>query len=1248
MKWITALNLEQWADSIPARTDFPALVLDLVRAAVSNPTAYRFPNGNKGEVRGFDGILSCDEQLTFVPRGDSIWEFGVSEDALSKAQDDYDKRTLGVPAEVRAKTTFVFVSPRTWNNQKLKIFDWERERRERGDWQDVRLIDGAQLEHWLDEHPAVASRYAREFLGLAPHSGAYSADEFWDEFSLRFEPQLVEEVLLAGRAAQASALLQSLTDPEAKIAYAADSPDEVIAFVVATVRKAPPELSAYLNSRIVVVDSEDAARFLRNKSGLIFLPRGQARKHDGMLAAAGVTVINAGADERRSRHDVLVRPTSSQLGEALELMYLKPSGYEAARKCGRSLAVLARQISSGTAPLPEWLGNSEALIPALLAGAWTVGGADTGLLTDMAGMAKYEEVEAPLRLLTKHKEPPIDRVGDVWSLRSSVDAFVHLGHLIGPEHLARLEAQFNILFSKEVVKPQGEQLFRTSASDDVDYSSWLKDGMMTTLLHMSALHELADFVVAGSTPKAFVDKLVRSLPGLVDYRFYASFKDNLPLLAEAAPGPFLDSLERLLEGDSTLIKPIFAETKVYFTSQSEHTGLLSALEVLAWEPAQLLRVTVCLARLAVLDPGGTLSNRPINSLREIFLPWSPNTNANRAQRDGILKHVLKLVPEIAWPLLQKLLPSVGDVSSNTLKPKFAEAESGGGEPLTYSVVWASQLTIIELAVKHAEGIEARWASLIRALGQMQPEAFDLVLVGLETTLGKANAAGGTGIWDALRKESSRHRAFPDAGWTLNPEYLARIDALVDRFNPDDPIVENRWLFDEWMPTVPGFDANADDPMTRVDSARNEAMERVFSKLGAEGILALASTVAMPLQMRSALFKLHLPEATLVWLLRKILSQAGDARTLAPSIVESGVNRFGPEFIQSVAGIVNELELGAAVYGGLLVNLEDNRVTWELIAAQGEEVEAEYWKQKFSPTFNGPTDDLIFLLDTYAKHGRALAALEVSVRRIKDVTTPKLLHLLDLCVREINAVRNNIGSVYGHYIEKVFGVLEDRGDVSEEELAQREYAYLPLFRKKKNALTLHRLVVKRPAMFMELVCLVYREEGAEPEELSPERLALVRAAFQLLKSLEILPGQSGQDVDYEALFDWCAQVRRISVDANRAAITDQSIGRLFAHSPADQLDGAWPHVAVRRAIEEFSSDEIERGIAIERFNMRGAYSKAMGEGGEQERALAQQSRDWASSMPEYPRTSALHNSIAKNWALHAQEEDVRSAKDALRW
>ena len=502
MKWITAINLQQWADTLPARTTFPGLIADLIRATASEISSIRFPSGDKGQVRGFDGFLEATGMPPYVPDGNSIWEFGVTGNAIAKANDDYKKRTIEVAEAIRKQTTFIFASPRTWDNPKEKIADWVQAKRDQAEWKSIEYLDGIAVEAWLAEHPAVAARYAKYELSLMPSSGARSTDEFWEEYVNRFSPSLVEDVLLAGRETQVKGLLQRLQDGTSRLSFAADSPDEVIAFVVSAIRRAEPAVRLYLEARTLVVDTEEAARQLSGNTGLVFLPRAQARGQAGLLAQYGPTIVSAGADEKRSTHEVLVRPDSTTLGNAFVAMgFSAEQGYEVARQCGRSLAVLARQKPSGTAERPEWMGVADSLLPALLAGAWKSSvAADQAILISIAGGGDYEAIEAPLRKLTKLKDPPIDYVGDIWAMRASVDAFVQLGHLLGTEHLRRFSAATKTVFSRITPPPKADEIYRPPSSREDAHSSWLREGMMNTLLHMAVLHDQAEFTVQGSTP----------------------------------------------------------------------------------------------------------------------------------------------------------------------------------------------------------------------------------------------------------------------------------------------------------------------------------------------------------------------------------------------------------------------------------------------------------------------------------------------------------------------------------------------------------------------------------------------------------------------------------------------------------------------------------------------------------------------------------------------------------------------------
>ncbi|MFJ1257012.1 transposase domain-containing protein [Cupriavidus sp. CuC1] len=574
------------------------------------------------------------------------------------------------------------------------------------------------------------------------------------------------------------------------------------------------------------MDTEEAARALAGKAGLAFLPRGQARGLAGLLSQYGPTIVSAGADEKRSNHVLLKRPHSSALGKAFVAMgFTEQQGYDIARHCGRSLAVLARQRPSGTAERPEWIDSAEPLLPALLADSRvSTGNTDQAILCTLARCAEYEVVEAPLRKLAKLKDPPVDHVGDVWTMRSSVDAFVHLGHLIGPEHLRQFSSAVKEVFSHIPPAPRADEVYRPPSERLDTHSAWLREGMMTMLLHMAVLHEQADFTAQGTTPQEFVNGIVRGLPGLSsDHRLLASLQENLALLAEAAPIPFLEALERLLEGDAAAIKPIFEEHKGFLTPRTYHVGLLWALEILAWDPALLLRSTMCLAHLAAIDPGGSLSNRPINSLRAVFLSWSPNTSARAKQRTAVLSHVVKAVPAIAWPLLTKLLPQSHDTSGPAATPKFREfGDTEEEEVLTYGVVWESQAAVVHLALEHARQKPDRWETLTGAMSEFPPEPLDSMLGALDAVLAEVTGEIRFQIWDVLRKEANRHRSFANTDWALQPDVLSRVDALVEKFKPDDTLLQSAWLFDDWMPAVSGVTDAAEDPMTPIDAARSRA------------------------------------------------------------------------------------------------------------------------------------------------------------------------------------------------------------------------------------------------------------------------------------------------------------------------------------------------------------------------------------------------------------------------------------------
>jgi hypothetical protein len=125
-----------------------------------------------------------------------------------------------------------------------------------------------------------------------------------------------------------------------------------------------------------------------------------------------------------------------------------------------------------------------------------------------------------------------------------------------------------------------------------------------------------------------------------------------------------------------------------------------------------------------------------------------------------------------------------------------------------------------------------------------------------------------------------------------------------------------------------------------------------------------------------------------------------------------------------------------------------------------------------------------------------------------------------------------------------------------------------------------------------------------------------------------------------------QARALAEKKDRAEIADEFIGQLLAHSKPDAASGAWPQPPVANLLDELRADGLERGLEIERFNMRGVHSRGIGEGGRQERDLAATYRRWAEQTAS-SRTAEMLERIAEEWDMHARQQDIAAEQEKLR-
>lgn len=1250
MQWIDTRALDNWASLLNAREKVPAMVSDLIRATINDASRFRFPNGEASQVRGWDGDLETQVAKGFVPEGKSKWEFGTGPGA-KKANADYEKRTGQTPPAEMAENTLVLVNLECWDTPAKKIPEWEDERRNKGKWKDVRYLDGSSLVHWLDDHPAIAARYARDVLKLAPKHDALSTDEYWEEFSTQYKPQLSEKLVIADRQQDADALIAKLLGQPESFMLGAETSEEVIAFAVAAIRRAEPSVRESLESRTLIVRTDAAARFLAMKSNMVFIATGTAESLAGMLAKNCPT-LSAATGAQAKRGPVLKRPTASGMVPGFIDMGLDHGqGYELAHRCGRSLTILKRLIKNAPVADPVWLGHATALKPALLAGGWSSDvPADCDVLKELGGYATYGMLEGILMPTLGMPDRPVDREAEVWQVRAPVDAFYFYGRQLTDDDLTRLRDAIVKVFGTQPEQPSREQKFNQARLASSDYSQWLRDGLALTLLIIASMHEVADLHVKGKSPQRYVDDVINALPewGRLHHSI-VRLGDQTALIAEAAPNPFLQALESMLAGAPEQLAQIFeSEEKHFFGPSSPHVRFLWALETIAWDPRYLNRAAVVLAKLGQLDPEPDSNhvNRPINSLRDILLGWAPNTYALQPQRIACLDAVLAECPEVGWQLLKKLLPSSMDSTTPTQHPKLRDLAPEKLEEITYGLVWDFETAVVERALAAAGDDEDRLGTFVNKIGKLQPLNRAKVLAHIDSYLVAHSVAEGNAIWHALKDEATRNEYFGGSDWALRGEELAAMKDLVERHCPTDPLVSDRHAFDDWTPHVGKYVPGA-EVLDDAEDSRKEVLQHVLGRDGVPGILKLAKMVKLPELLGQTLGQIPCSLEQMFELMEGALDPNAPP-SLSYYVSTHGFNRFGDQWMNRFQDRVLSQVPDNTTKAKLLLGWPSTRETWAYVEVLGGEVREQYWRHLSMLPNEGSLDDLLFAIDQYRSVGRDIEVLGWMQRRSKDVPSGLLMDMLASGVGQAAEGFERMGNMLPYYIGLALKELRTRSDVEKRQIANAEYAYLPLLRQEREPLVIYDLLASDPEMFVDVLSHVFRGKSAPADQILTEgEKARANTSYDLLSEFKIVPGFLDGKIDANMLSDWVKTVRVLAAAKDLVDIGDNRIGFVLAYAPQDVDEHFWPPSAVCKVIEAEASVQIESGLMIECFNKRGAYSKGINEGGEQEYQLATRYKAWADATLKYRRTSAMLTAISEDWTRSAERADVEAEKSKLK-
>ncbi|MEX2264444.1 MAG: HigA family addiction module antitoxin [Bryobacteraceae bacterium] len=1249
---LKARDIEGWADrNLAARSLLPVFLRKLVHSTGRELSTIDFPGHDDAERKGWDGQINAGAATPWIPNGMSGWEFGCNEDAKRKADSDYSARLTAVPAEERKELTFVFVTPRAWPGKR----EWAKLKEATGEWKSVKAYDSSDLEQWLEQSIPGQAWFAEQ-IGLLTE-GFRSLDDQWKRWASVTEPELPKSLFLPAITNHKGALKSWLQgDQTEPLIIGSDSKDEALAFICCLFDTDEFAAKGYRDRAIVFSTGEALRKLAASSSHFI-----------AIVAADEVERELGGAD--KTTPAILVRPRNSV--EVKPDIVLDLPGYEAfrealasvgvgnaridalARESGYSPTILRRRLARLPAlRSPAWgqdAKRTRKLVPMMLVGAWHAqSNADCEILSLLGGCA-YPEIEDQIAELLRFDDPPVWSVGQYRGVTSKIDAFFAVSGAVTQKDLDDFFFVAELVLSERdpaLDLPEDKRALAGWYGKTRDHSGALREGICETLVILAVHGNNLFRERLGIDVSHRVDTLIKQLLTPLIPERLLSQNGSLPRYAEAAPDEFLRILEDDLRTGEPQVYALLTPADGGVFGNCPRTGMLWALETLAWKPEQLVRVCAILAQLAERKIDDNWVSKPDNSLLSILRCWMPQTAAPVEDRKKALEVLAKRYPAQAWKVCREQFAVGSQVVHHNVRPQWRNDASGAGEPVNGRERYEFARKALDIALAWPSHDEETLGDLIANL-QALPEEDHATVWNLVDQWAKEEV-------DEKRKGILRERirrfAFTRRGKGIKSETKDRARQAYALLTPKDVVVRHHWLFAAgWVEeSSEEIEEDALDWRKREERIRDlriDALREIWKERGFEGIQTL---LAMSGAARA-----------IGWHLAEGVIEGSDMIAFIVNCLDVGDPGLAARNDELIGGIMNRLAAGDRTHTthSLLAVLSNEKFirllrdspfegdTWRHLDSLAPEAAVSYW-QEVHTGWMRKDSEVNEAVDRLLEARRPRAAFLCAHMVLDELETSRLKRLL----LEIATSDFELAGTYqldAYDISSALSILQKRTGVTEDEMARLEFMFIRALDHSEHGIpNLERQLAKSPSLYMQVLALTYKrnDQGEDPPEWvmrdREKREAAWSAAYALLERMKYTPGtdETGE-INAEALKSWIVEVRALCSKHGRAAIGDHQIGKLMSALPVGD-DGIWPCKAAREALEEIGSQEIAKGIAVGIYNSRGVHFR--GEGGDQERAIAAKYRNWAKQLPEYPYLSRTLEQIASRYDRDAAQEDSNAS------
>lgn len=830
------------------------------------------------------------------------------------------------------------------------------------------------------------------------------------------------------------------------------------------------------------------------------------------------------------------------------------------------------------------------LAQANLIGSWDENSEnDINIVSEIVGTSYNEWIEK-LREIIQLENSPLSLNDGVWKIESREELLEAAKSLLFDKDLNNFKsAAVKVL--KELdpkLELEKSQRFAAGIYDKKHpYSYSLRKGLSETLALLGCNSSKLDKTSSNKTEQ-IITIAIRKIFDKTNWQLWAGLSDFLPLIAEANPREFIDAINTSLKSSPNPFLELFAQEGDGISGCNYMTGLLWGLETLAWSPVYLTDVTLTFAELAHIDPGGQWSNRPINSLGEIFIPWHTQTIASIEQQQTTIKTLVKENPDVAWKLLIALIPKSHQIAADTAKPKFAKYIPEGWEVDKTRKSYNEKVSFyVKLLIEQTKDNIDRMILMVDNLDVLSENDFDKLLEYMsDSKIVAYEEDKRKTLWEEVKKLADHHKRYNYTDWAMSPERIDKLEKIAKLLEPKDLINLYAPLFNiaASYAIEETEEKDYEKAFEKLSQKRIEALKIILNKNSDfTQVLKLLNQVKNPHLVASELVKIDEYSFDSVIFPKLLTEKDGKVVEFTNNYVYQKYLLLGEEWLNSL-NIINWYEIEQINLFKMLPFVPE---IWDKLEEFSKSIKNKYWQEVNVSPYQHNTD-LYRAIENLMLYNRPIDAIDCVHKLIYD-KTPVENSLIIKVLNMVDPSDKNTNRMDFYHIEELIKILQREPNVNKEELFLIEWKFFRILKNRVQPITLENRIKILPEFFCELISLAYKSDNpdykAEPDKMSKN---VIEQAWKILHKLRPLAGLNEQkELDIDIFMSWFKKVVEISTQTGHLGVALTLIGHILFYAPAG-ADGFWINRDIAELLNKKEYDDLRQGYSSEIINSRGCH------------------------------------------------------------